>query len=273
MPQFWEAKEVLDLCSDQRCVGIVPSTSRKCRRPISWLNQARMNILLIEISSQSPDLSILRPKLMRLAGYSLCVRCQQTQIDGMVEEWTRKIHAAYPESETARVAPSTTSHSTPSTTISRTPTLESTRSSRRLTATTTISSMPSLPSLPELIALQERLRTAQRRLQEMRNTRFSNDILLVSRVSISGPPTASPSSRSRHCNLTPVRRRSLDEECSICYDNAPLSHTPSELVWCKFGCGRSVHRECFKAWQNQCVTRNREVTCIICRENWVDGCE
>lgn len=53
--------------------------------------------------------------------------------------------------------------------------------------------------------------------------------------------------RTTRCSTAHVIRRSLTEDCAICYER--LSDTAfGDLVWCKSQCGRSVHKECWEHW-------------------------
>ncbi|KAF2798586.1 hypothetical protein K505DRAFT_321734 [Melanomma pulvis-pyrius CBS 109.77] len=64
-----------------------------------------------------------------------------------------------------------------------------------------------------------------------------------------------------------VRQRPIDDECHICMDD----FLPDDLImWCKSGCGRSVHQNCFQTWQTACVARGRSATgtCVFCRAAW-----
>lgn len=85
---------------------------------------------------------------------------------------------------------------------------------------------------------------------------------------------ARPILQSR-CSRTHVRRLNIDDICSICYDDEDdvSECDASELVWCKSGCGRSVHKDCFEVWQRECIRGGRAATCIHCRGEWEDVCE
>jgi hypothetical protein len=81
---------------------------------------------------------------------------------------------------------------------------------------------------------------------------------------------------TEQCTRTHVRRRPLNEECSICYDDRYLSDCdPADLVWCRSGCGRTVHKSCFEDWRTQLTITNpsRELQCMICRTPWVEDCD
>lgn len=71
-------------------------------------------------------------------------------------------------------------------------------------------------------------------------------------------PTIDPSPALTPCTANHVNRRTTDEDCPIC--TTAMVNTPQEeLVWCKTSCGRSVHRECFDAWQNH---RHADAQCV-----------
>eukprot|EP01065_Artemidia_motanka_P044172 TRINITY_DN6244_c0_g1_i1.p2 TRINITY_DN6244_c0_g1~~TRINITY_DN6244_c0_g1_i1.p2 ORF type:complete len:477 (+),score=122.23 TRINITY_DN6244_c0_g1_i1:54-1484(+) len=65
-----------------------------------------------------------------------------------------------------------------------------------------------------------------------------------------------------------VARREVDDDCAICYD-AMDPHTPAGkpgcLVWCRRGCGNSVHYSCMRAWAQH---HSDHVTCPNCRADW-----
>jgi hypothetical protein len=75
------------------------------------------------------------------------------------------------------------------------------------------------------------------------------------------------------CMRTHVRRLPLDDECAICYAPTPVDCKPLEVVWCRAGCGRSVHTSCFEIWRTQRTSEKSPLTCMICRVNWDETCE
>jgi hypothetical protein len=75
------------------------------------------------------------------------------------------------------------------------------------------------------------------------------------------------------CMRTHVRRLSLDDECAICYAPTPVDCKPSEVVWCRAGCGRSVHTSCFEIWRAQRTSEKSPLTCMICRVDWDEKCQ
>ncbi|KAF3038673.1 hypothetical protein E8E12_007437 [Didymella heteroderae] len=69
------------------------------------------------------------------------------------------------------------------------------------------------------------------------------------------------------CALTHVRRRAVADDCPICYE---AMRGDEGLVWCKAGCGQSVHGECMDAWKAS--LGGREVRCTMCRTPWTEEC-
>jgi hypothetical protein len=87
------------------------------------------------------------------------------------------------------------------------------------------------------------------------------------------PPTAAA---IRCCSRAHARRLPYDESCPICYDETPLSDChSSDLVWCRSGCGRTVHKYCFNAWEESQAHANPPLppTCTICRALWGEACD
>lgn len=48
-------------------------------------------------------------------------------------------------------------------------------------------------------------------------------------------------------------------------DDDEYDEEEGELVWCKDGCGQSVHKDCFETWKKECEDRGRAATCVNCR--------
>ena len=86
---------------------------------------------------------------------------------------------------------------------------------------------------------------------------------------ISSTTNNAPSTIQRppRCTQTHVRRLPIADECPICYE----AMTEEGLVWCKRGCGQSVHGECMDAWKASLVAGGNLVRCTMCRGRWEDG--
>ncbi|KAF2029455.1 hypothetical protein EK21DRAFT_67485 [Setomelanomma holmii] len=303
MPQRWSPTDVLQLCNDGRCVSHASSKNRKCQRPIAYNNFKRVNSLAAEIAAQEPDVELLRPTLRRMAEHGLCLRSHKNRVDEMVAEWERKIRAEYSQ----RNVLDRSRGIIPSNVSSR---ASSVQPGSMSSVATSVPDQSEIQILQETIAaMQEQIRVAQARLERLQYTPRSasslsrvstNDIpnLQLSRTSTSQsvsmsrsasarsaapvppvgntpaqpPATASASVLSR-CTRAHVRRMPLDETCAICYDGGLMSESVSStLVWCKSGCGRSVHRDCFDAWEASCTEGERATTCVYCRTRWEYTC-
>jgi hypothetical protein len=95
----------------------------------------------------------------------------------------------------------------------------------------------------------------------------------------SGPPShrttlpQRPASPTTRCTRSHAGRRSLGDECPICYEGEPLSTFPaSALTWCTSSCGRAVHTTCFTAWAEQSVLSGWKLNCPVCRADWTESC-
>jgi len=303
---LWDPKTTLQIASDNCCVGQAYSKGRKCRIRLAAHNVHKGDSILQDLSTRQPDPDAIGHRLRRLAEVMLCPRWHQDQAQDMVDDWVDRIEEAYPcptvEVETRQISlPSTPRsqsgpnrrHVTPS------------RSGTSTSTTIPRSSATELETLKEMVAeMQRTLLVAQRRLEELEGIASSTSTSpsvtpTISRVStsaisslalsrsstisttpssparesrIASPPSsparesgvASPPS-SRTCTRTHVRRRAVDDECPICREDFLLR---DELVWCKSGCGRTVHRECFETWEVECRAGGRRATCAVCRSNW-----
>jgi hypothetical protein len=90
-------------------------------------------------------------------------------------------------------------------------------------------------------------------------------------VSPRSTPPASPTCPPR-CTRSHARRLPFDDECPICYEGDVLSTCDrSELVWCRSGCGRTMHEACLEGWRKQCVIDKNDFACPVCRGDWDEG--
>ncbi|KAJ8118689.1 hypothetical protein OPT61_g388 [Boeremia exigua] len=91
---------------------------------------------------------------------------------------------------------------------------------------------------------------------------------------ISSEPTISPVTTltTPLCTRTHVRRLPVAEDCPICYETMA---DRAALVWCRNGCGQSVHRECMDIWVLSCGDSGSQKRCTMCRTAWnsEDDCE
>src|SRR5439155_21178554 len=61
-------------------------------------------------------------------------------------------------------------------------------------------------------------------------------------------------------NDTEIKKKNTDDLCPICLDDLENN---TELDYCKFSCGKSIHKLCYSMW-----TKNKESICIFCKSNW-----
>jgi len=60
----------------------------------------------------------------------------------------------------------------------------------------------------------------------------------------------------------------LDDVCPICLED--ITEIDSTLDYCKHGCGKSVHVQCYNIW---CNSRNETRKCVFCRHAWINEIE
>ena len=267
MPQIWNPNDVLQLDNNGCCVGYAPTKGRGCTRKIRQGNVAEFKSILRQISRRQPDADQLESHLECLAKCGLCVKDHQNQIDDMVEQWSQRLRAEYPIENDERLQRSLAAASRVPT-VSRVSTSDI--SSLHLSRSSTVvssaaSSIQWTPVVSESPAsrITESVRTPP-----------------VAASPVSSPPvTPAPTvpqstTPPRTCDRTHARRRSFDEECSICHEGESLSSLDaSELIWCRSECGRTVHKSCFEDWRTQCEIDHRHLTCPICRTSWADEAE
>jgi hypothetical protein len=59
-----------------------------------------------------------------------------------------------------------------------------------------------------------------------------------------------------------VKRQSTNDICPICLDNLEDGDI-NDLDYCKYGCGKSIHKNCFNMW-----SKKNQRTCVFCRAKW-----
>jgi hypothetical protein len=60
-----------------------------------------------------------------------------------------------------------------------------------------------------------------------------------------------------------------DDDCPVCYE-AFVETKKEPIIWCRAGCGKSVHKSCFLKWsQSIAKNSNKSVGCVYCRTEWV----
>lgn len=182
-------------------------------------------------------------------------------------------------------------------TSTRSPSPARSTSSRHSAASTSTSDSipPSTPSTQLHHRTQPANRTPTSFVQRIDTRNLSTPPASQSRTEPDTPSTPVSHSATPSCTLTHVRRLPLDptSSCPICYEpmtastssstnafntNSPSvdAHIDTDTVWCKAGCGQSVHTSCMDAWRASCAVlytgRGAEVRCTMCRTRWEGDC-
>ena len=63
-----------------------------------------------------------------------------------------------------------------------------------------------------------------------------------------------------------IKKQIKDNNCPICIEELKENET---LDYCKFGCGKSIHKECFNIWSRK--REANEKRCVYCRTEWERG--
>jgi len=64
---------------------------------------------------------------------------------------------------------------------------------------------------------------------------------------------------------TTVKQREIgeDENCPICFEELD-----EDLVFCRYSCGKSVHKDCFERWTAIRTKKGGQANCVYCRAPW-----
>lgn len=164
-----------------------------------------------------------------------------------------------------RTEPPPSTSDTPSVVTSRSVRSQSSSTSHRSTSTSTLSTLsPSSSDLSSPPAQREPTRISSHSPSSASPTPPQHHRLSTQTSTRSTTPPPPP------CPTPHVRRLPIAEECPICYEAMSREEA---LVWCKGGCGQSMHGECMGAWRASLVAEGRLVRCTMCRGEWDEGCE
>jgi hypothetical protein len=67
-------------------------------------------------------------------------------------------------------------------------------------------------------------------------------------------------SNSINKNNEQIVQKNTDDLCPICLDDL---ENDEELEYCKYSCGKPIHKLCFSMW-----CKKNKATCIFCRNSW-----
>jgi len=73
--------------------------------------------------------------------------------------------------------------------------------------------------------------------------------------------------QNKSVNSAMVEQKDTDDLCPICLDDL---ENGDEIDYCKFSCGKGIHKVCYSMWTKQHVA-----TCVFCKAEWnkKDNCE
>lgn len=60
-----------------------------------------------------------------------------------------------------------------------------------------------------------------------------------------------------------IAQRDTDDLCPVCLDEL---QNGDELDYCKYSCGKHIHKTCFQMW-----TKQHPANCVFCRHSWYDN--
>lgn len=308
---LWDAQAVLKIDNMGRCAGWARSCHRNCANPIARHNQQKADNLIDVLDTKTPDFDLLEDDLYDLAGLLLCRRVHQDQADDIVGKWkTRLDHFAASQIEEEE-APRRRRQASGralilGTTNSSSRAVSGPSRPSDLPAPSLFGSVQSIPvtmyQLPQpqysearptdssnsqeiaIATLQARVTEILDRLSARSGERTpesstSPEPRRTTAAASSAPSTSSESRRltdttpsTPACTTRHARRLAIDDCCPICHDDF-LLRDRDRLVWCKSGCGRTVHQDCFETWEKACQDGDRTVTCGICRTPWSQDCD
>jgi len=291
--QRWDPDSAFGIGNPDRwgaftCVGWAPTQRRRCRNPIAGHNQDAAWEILDELSSMRPlEVSETQTdKLKEAAGYALCRRYHQDQVDMVVRKWKRILREevsgqperrrdeSSEERSTSRNhrrsvshgdsvrAPPFASSSTLSSTRSRSGSQELRQRNSRHNGMNRLGYVSDdvneiLRRMASILeAMSEQLRQAHSAPavveEEQQSSRARTPEPQQSPQARTLEPqqqsVAVPESEPAHRQTCTARHKSRRsvDEDCVICTMPMVNCSLSELVWCKSSCGRSVHRDCFE---------------------------
>lgn len=68
------------------------------------------------------------------------------------------------------------------------------------------------------------------------------------------------------------KRKPVEGDCPICFEEMKTDSNSEPLTWCKAACGQNIHRNCFTKWANtkrgSSDGNKPQATCPYCRSKW-----
>ncbi|CAP67713.1 uncharacterized protein PODANS_1_16030 [Podospora anserina S mat+] len=92
----------------------------------------------------------------------------------------------------------------------------------------------------------------------------------LNQIFAGAPPIVSGSANNNNNNNEEDgKRKPVEGDCPICFEELDTATKKEEIVWCKAACGQNVHKQCFDMWAATKRGQGRgEVTCPYCRSVW-----
>lgn len=261
----WEPCEVLSIQDDGYCVCYNASGRHMCQNVLEPEDLDAADRLLDTMAMDDPDAELLEPLLLRLAEHLSCRSEHQEQARELVVNWQAEVdeyamsrRMLRPVDSPHSSADSAYGESIHDTIAQMQMVLRATR--RQVQGTISRVSTADIPSLN-----LARTPTLQSATTAVASSPPQTD---HSSWSSQNPDTTGNSSQA--CTRDHVQRRPRDTMCPICWEE----YLPEdETVWCKNGCGRTVHRQCFEHWRDACQTEGLTAPCGICRAAWFPECD
>ena len=280
---LWDAQSVLKIDNMGRCAGWARSRHRNCANPIARHNQQRADNLIEALQKESPDFETLEDDLYQLASLLLCRAVHQNQVDDIVCKWETRLNrfaTSQAEEEASRQNRRAFDRASgPRTTITSSTPIPIPSRSLYGSGVSPLPSFQSIPrtSSPDLRVSQEvtdfdaMVRDIVNRLCAIEARRIAAPASSESTTSPGSQRPANATPTTPTCTVRHARRLAIDDECPICHGDF-LLRDQDRLVWCKSGCGRTVHQDCFETWKKACEEGDRVVTCGVCRTPWSQDC-
>jgi E3 ubiquitin-protein ligase ZSWIM2 len=100
--------------------------------------------------------------------------------------------------------------------------------------------------------------------------KLTSSRLYAHRVNIESTAVAAAAAAANAQKRVPRREIGPDDTCPICCDD--INPTQRQVVFCRFGCGNSIHTTCFMQYASHALgsggAEGGKVLCPLCRSDW-----
>lgn len=66
-------------------------------------------------------------------------------------------------------------------------------------------------------------------------------------------------------NLNLIQMKSIEDLCLVCLDELDNGE---ELDYCKYSCGKPIHKDCYNMWFKAAQNRTKQKKCLFCQKPW-----